>query len=582
MAKCKTNGCKTEAIFGLPGGRRSFCKVHKAPEMIDLKNRKCEHPGCTTRATCASTENGNKTAHYCSLHKKDGMSDVINKKCANEDCTTRPTFGLKGGKALYCVKHRIALSGKMCQFKGCQIRATFGLEKERKERFCFAHKTDGMIDIFRQKCAFKGCNTHPCFSTCADDLLRYCSKHKSADMVDVVHPKCEHPTCIIQPSFGFSGGCVRFCTTHKLDGMIDLKSKSCEFPGCLIKPIFGYELGKKIYCAKHREPTMVDVVNKRCEQPNCNIGASFGFEGGNRIFCSRHAKPDMLCLMNNFCEFKDCYTRRSYGFRNGPARFCKKHKETGMEDVTTKTCVVENCDYRPFYGFPGKTSHCLKHKTAGMIIYPTKRCVEIGCSNPAIYGVMIHEHCLIHKTPDEVNIMERKCKTCDFLAILDQNGNCETCDPLLFKRVRLQKQNMVVDFLLQNGIDLKQIDRMIDKGECGKERPDIVIDCGTHILIIEVDEYQHSNRPCECEQTRMVNVSQSNGMKTVFLRINPDKYKISEGLQMDKTPRRLQVLLEWTKHLSREVPKDFLSVMYLYFDNYVYGEEELHCIMPEE
>lgn len=74
-------------------------------------------------------------------------------------------------------------------------------------------------------------------------------------------------------------------------------------------------------------------------------------------------------------------------------------------------------------------------------------------------------------------------------------------------------------------IKMDQIDKVIDNGKCGLERPDFYIDSAPHILIIEVDEDQHSGRACECEQIRMVNISQSNSLPTVFLQFDPDKYK---------------------------------------------------------
>jgi len=101
-------------------------------------------------------------------------------------------------------------------------------------------------------------------------------------------------------------------------------------------------------------------------------------------------------------------------------------------------------------------------------------------------------------------------------------------------------------------------------------------------MVIEVDEHQHSGRECFCEQARMVNVSQSNGMTTLFIRTNPDVYKPPKGTAMDSTRRRLDILLEWVKHYQKTVPKDFLSVLYLHFDGYKYGEEKVQTILARE
>jgi hypothetical protein len=151
----------------------------------------------------------------------------------------------------------------------------------------------------------------------------------------------------------------------------------------------------------------------------------------------------------------------------------------------------------------------------------------------------------------------------------------------MYQRIRLAKQNMVRDYLLHEGFKFTTVDRAIDGGICGLERPDFYIDCGTHFLIIEVDEHQHSGRPCECEQARMVNISQSNGLPTVFLRWNPDRYKLPrKGAQMAASSRRLAVLKEWALHHLVKQPVEFLSVLYLFFDGYEYGQEKLETILP--
>jgi hypothetical protein len=80
----------------------------------------------------------------------------------------------------------------------------------------------------------------------------------------------------------------------------------------------------------------------------------------------------------------------------------------------------------------------------------------------------------------------------------------------------------------------------------------------------------------------MVNISQSNGMRTMFIRFNPDSYKAPGGVAVEASRRRLDVLLEWIRHHMNVVPKDFLSVLYLYFDGYEYGREEVQVVLADE
>ena len=103
-------------------------------------------------------------------------------------------------------------------------------------------------------------------------------------------------------------------------------------------------------------------------------------------------------------------------------------------------------------------------------------------------------------------------------------------------------------------------------------RPDFLIDAGTHYAAIEVDERQHDGNACECEQARMVDVSQGGGLPTVFLRINPNGYKPLVGKAVPLAGRRA-AFLKWIRWLT--VPGGegnpttrgaFCEVRYLFFD----------------
>lgn len=61
---------------------------------------------------------------------------------------------------------------------------------------------------------------------------------------------------------------------------------------------------------------------------------------------------------------------------------------------------------------------------------------------------------------------------------------------------------------------------------CSKRRPDIFIDMGYQIIIVEIDENQHTNYDCSCENRRLMELSQDvNHRPIVFIRFNPDNYK---------------------------------------------------------
>lgn len=64
------------------------------------------------------------------------------------------------------------------------------------------------------------------------------------------------------------------------------------------------------------------------------------------------------------------------------------------------------------------------------------------------------------------------------------------------------------------------------EGGCTRYRPDILIDFGSHIVIVEIDEFRHTNYVCE--QKRMVDLYEDMGYRnTVFVRFNPDGYHLN-------------------------------------------------------
>ena len=76
--------------------------------------------------------------------------------------------------------------------------------------------------------------------------------------------------------------------------------------------------------------------------------------------------------------------------------------------------------------------------------------------------------------------------------------------------------------------EFQDVNFMADKtisGGCSKKRPDLLLDLGYQVVIIEVDENQHIDYDCSCENKRMMELSQDVGHRPiVFIRFNPDKY----------------------------------------------------------
>ncbi len=211
-----------------------------------------------------------------------------------------------------------------------------------------------------------------------------------------------------------------------------------------------------------------------------------------------------------------------------------------------------------------------------MIKYPKRKCQIEKCNNYAIWGKSVQEHCEEHKEKNEINLIEKNCINCGLSNVLNDKNKCCYCDPTNIKKVRLAKQSKVKLFLDQNEFEYISCDKIIDGGACGKERPDFLFDCGDHFVILEIDENQHKNNNCECEQIRMINISQSLGLKTVFIRYNPDPFIVDNEKFNTTIGKRHKILEKWLRYLIDTTPKEFLSVIYLYFDDW--SEKYAHLI----
>lgn len=123
--------------------------------------------------------------------------------------------------------------------------------------------------------------------------------------------------------------------------------------------------------------------------------------------------------------------------------------------------------------------------------------------------------------------------------------------------------------LSANNIKTTHQDEVV--GDCSKKRPDYVIDNGKFQIVVEVDEHQHNSYPCDCEIGRMLMIHQDIGMTTIFIRYNPDNYKVNgKTIKGSSTnPKREVVLVDTIKRLMEMEFNDGLYVSYLYYDKFL-------------
>jgi hypothetical protein len=87
------------------------------------------------------------------------------------------------------------------------------------------------------------------------------------------------------------------------------------------------------------------------------------------------------------------------------------------------------------------------------------------------------------------------------------------------------KEKATADYILGRFPDFTWVvDKKVQDG-CSRKRPDIILDLGYQVIIVEIDENQHESYDCSCENKRLMLLSQDVGHRPmVFIRFNPDDY----------------------------------------------------------
>ena len=349
--------------------------------------------------------------------------------------------------------------------KNCNKKAYYNYEGNQIGMYCGIHKEDGMIDVVNKQCIFEGCTKRCNYNKEGEKRGIYCKTHKEEGMVDVTHKKCIVEGCTTRPSYNEDGEIIGlYCKNHKEEGMKIVVAKKCIYKGCNTQPVYN-NIGEKrgLYCKKHKEKGMVDVMSQKCSYEGCLIHSSYNYKGESK------------------------------------GKYCVTHKEKDMIDVMSKKCAYEGCLISAGYNYEDEKSgkYCASHKEEGMINVKdiNKLCKSPLCaSNENYEGYCLF--CFMYTFPDRP--VARNYKT---------------------------KERAVADFVLKIFPDFTWIiDKTIQDG-CSLRRPDLLLDLGYQVVIVEIDENQHNDYDCSCENKRIMQLSLDvNHRPIVFIRFNPDDY----------------------------------------------------------
>ena len=212
-------------------------------------------------------------------------------------------------------------------------------------------------------------------------------------------------------------------------------------------------------------------------------------------------KSDSQPIVKNSIVYNNCKTRPSFNYiYNISPIYCAKHRLDDMINISDNKCINLNCNIIATYNYEEKTYaiYCSSHKKEGMIDIRSRCCITPLCytrvHNNKYNGYCLR--CFVYLFPDKPN-----------------SHNYKT------------KEISVVEYIKKEFEDITIItDKKIQEG-CSRRRPDILIDLGYQVIIVEVDENQHIDYDCSCENKRIMELSQDIGHRPIiFIRFNPDDY----------------------------------------------------------
>jgi len=243
------------------------------------------------------------------------------------------------------------------------------------------------------------------------------------------------------------------------------------------------------------------------------------------------------------CIFDGCKKRPAFNYEGETkADYCVLHKLEGMIDIKSKRCIFDGCKKRPNFNYEGETKadYCVLHKLEGMIDIKNKRCIFDGCKKQPAFnyeGETKADYCGLHKLEGMIDIKHKRCKTgdCEIHARIPKyKGYCfeHFCkafpnEPIV--RNYKTKEFAVVAFVKANFPDFHWVSDRIVKNGSSRRRPDLFLDLGYQVVIVEIDEGRHKYKKYSEEFERMMDISQDiNHRPVIFIRFNPDNYVMNK------------------------------------------------------
>ena len=303
---------------------------------------------------------------------------------------------------------------------------------------------------------------------------------------------------------------------------------------------------------EHKQETIPELPPKKADRVKGQIYINEKGEkviwNGNRLHCE-HDKQKYQCKECGGSQICDHGKQKAQCKECGGSHIC----EHGKKKSRCKECGgSEFCEHGRF------KSQC--KECGGVCICEHGRqkaqCKECGGSNICEHGR--------RKSRCKECGGSSLCKNewCDTTANPKYEGYCMPCfinnplntDKPAHRNYKTKEKEVGLAITQRFPEATWILDKRIQDG-CSARRPDVLMDLGYHVLMVEVDENQHNNYDCSCENKRLMELAQDLGHRSmVVIRFNPDSYETIHG---KRVPSCWKLNKKGVVHIPKEQQKNW-------------------------
>jgi hypothetical protein len=573
---CNEDGCNGNALYNYKNEKGyKYCKNHLKTRII---NEKIQYMGNKSRKMCIDnlcSKNLSKeskslcTFHYeLKLRKLDNLIEINNIDDLNKL------------KIIY--KNRIEELHKLVNVADIKINFTNNnitkFKLQGLKNITYIEELNEFKENKQEESNYLNTinieNLEELKEKWIEDYTKLTGKYKEIIIIDKNTASQNNPMCIVtgcetSANYNIKEAPAIYCATHAKNKEINtegignlpnqirnVRTKLCEYvfeDGLDCIKIATCGVGKKQFCPTHMEEGMYKLSkDKKCKGIGCNSTPSYGMENGVAEYCTIHKLENMIQLYQK-CINEGCNKRARYN-KTGEtgSRYCLDHKSDEMLDNYKDKCIEYGCNENADYNIKSikKGIYCNLHKKDNMCSNKVIICKEENCLVAAYFGTRNDpkQYCSSHKKDNMFNYQRQAEEYYE-----DLENNC------------LNKEKRVCDFLERNNIKFANNKKI--KNSLDKFRPDCLIDCKTHYIIIEVDEDQHrytSFYSDEKELERMNSFKINLTKQILFIRINPDYYLVNNKNHYTPLYIKMQVLLNIINKNKDKIIDN--EIIYLYYD----------------